>query len=343
METKYYNYYAKNYLETEMVKEVVEYNKIYIFAYEVITTGKYPFLRILLTRDIINALTLPTINIYKKMTSQELINYSKVNLFGLLMQTDFEIFKTNIEFNGFTEFNNNLYLFMDITKCKMNINDIFSTNNLWMTLIDEIVNHKHLCNIDIDNEIIELLTLNEEFCFLLDENNEFYEIPQVSYVGKPENKLNFTYVFGETKGTKNDLFGAFYYFTDYFQAYNYAKQIQNDENNKRSGIVRFAIFVGHTCYFENNIKDDIDESEIKQQRLKDNNLDQNIERLTIRISDHDGKWSDKGFDSAYLGSVELDNGQIYKKTILAIKEYEQQIPLSYHFIQTKNANNYSIL
>ncbi len=35
--------------------------------------------------------------------------------------------------------------------------------------------------------------------------------------------------------------------------------------------------------------DSIDNSETKKQRLKDTILDQNFERLTMRISDYDGK------------------------------------------------------
>ena len=57
-----------------------------------------------------------------------------------------------------------------------------------------------------------------------------------------------------------------------------------------------------------------------------------MEVMTTRISDHDGKWAEK-YDSVFLGKTELDNGQYLKKTqIYVLKEYEQQIPLSYHFI-----------
>ena len=62
----------------------------------------------------------------------------------------------------------------------------------------------------------------------------------------------------------------------------------------------------------------------------------------MRISDHDGKWAET-YDSSYLSNVELDNGVIFNKTILVLKEYEQQIPLSYHFISNKEENFYSIL
>ena len=63
--------------------------------------------------------------------------------------------------------------------------------------------------------------------------------------------------------------------------------------------------------------------------------DRNMEILTMRISDHDGKWADN-YDSVFLSKTELDNGAYLKNTpIMVLKEYEQQIPLSYHLIDKK--------
>ena len=101
---------------------------------------------------------------------------------------------------------------------------------------------------------------------------------------------------------------------------------------KNGGIVRFALFLNKMKFIENFPNDDIDESGIKQERLNDPNLDVNYERLTMRISDHDGNWTNI-YNSVYLGRTELDNGEILKDTpIIVLKNYEQQCPLSYHFI-----------
>ena len=176
----------------------------------------------------------------------------------------------------------------------------------------------------------ELFINNEKFCFVVDENENSYEIPIVSYVGKPENKLNFTYVFGELANNKNGILGPYCYFTNYYNAF---------KSENADGIVRFAIFTGVVKYIENSLDDPIDESDIKQQRLIDPSLDQNMERLTMRISDHDGKWA-KQFDSAYLGPIELDNGtQMPNTPVLAIKEHDQAIPLSYHYIDKQTLKN----
>ena len=96
--------------------------------------------------------------------------------------------------------------------------------------------------------------------------------------------------------------------------------------------MRFALFLGRMKVVENLPNDEIDISEIKKERINDVSLDKNIELLTMRISDHDGKWSNF-YDSVFLGKIELDNGEHLKNTpIYVLKDYEQQIPLSYHFI-----------
>ena len=64
----------------------------------------------------------------------------------------------------------------------------------------------------------------------------------------------------------------------------------------------------------------------------------------MRITDYDGKWAEE-YDSCYLGHIELDNGEYLKGTpILAVKEYNQQIPLSYHYNKKiAKKNEYAIV
>jgi hypothetical protein len=192
----------------------------------------------------------------------------------------------------------------------------------------------------VDGKVTHFFTLNEDFCFLLDENERSYEIPIVGYVGKPESKLNFTYTFGQIMDNKTGILGPFYYFTNYFNAFEDAVKF----NDSKQGLVRFALFLGNTKYIENQLNDNIDDSEIMSQRLEDDTLDQTQERLTMRITDYDGKWAEN-YDSCYLGHIELDNGEYLKNTpIIVVIEYNQQIPLSYHYNKkTLVENEYSIV
>lgn len=342
----YYNFKAKGSLLLDLPRESMYYDNVYISAYTVTTDGENPFLRYLLTNSKIDPkLKFPRVPLFSNLNTPDLINYTQVCLFGLLMLEEYELFSAAVHFDGFFETNNNLYMFFDITKLNLRIDDIYKNNHLWLTLVDEIVNRKCICDIKIDYSLINFFLNNEKFCFLLDENGESFEIPVVCYTGKPANKLNFTFIFGEPKRDKNSIFGPYYYFTDFNNAIKYGSWTENGEYSE-GGIVRFAVFTGNTRYIENDPNDPNDESDTKYERLQDENLDQNMERLTMRISDHDGNWA-RNYDSVYLGCLELDNGTFIDKPLLVVQKYRQQIPLSYHLVDKKTLNgdlkDYSIL
>jgi hypothetical protein len=192
--------------------------------------------------------------------------------------------------------------------------------------VDEIVNHKHICNIKIDENVTNLFTFNDKLCFLNDENDESYEIPIVAFVSAYKCNASFKSIVGEPAQNKNAILGPYFYFTNFSNAF---------KGDGYDCIVRFALFMGKVKYIENHINDPIDESKVKQTRLQDTSFDQNLERLTMRITDHDGNWA-KTFDSAYLGNIELDNGEYLKDTpVIVLRTYEQQTPLGYHYINMK--------
>ena len=57
----------------------------------------------------------------------------------------------------------------------------------------------------------------------------------------------------------------------------------------------------------------------------------------MRITDYDGKWADN-YDSVYLGNLELDDGTFLNRQSIVVREYQQQIPLSYHYIDKETLN-----
>ena len=330
----FYNYYAKNSLNTNIDKllETSNLDKVYIVAYEVNNNGAYPFLQFLLVKYI--GLTLPFISLNNPLTNNSITNTEellKLATYFLLNEIKFStkksIFDTEIIFDGFYEYNNEIYLFVDVTEEKLNLHDIYSDSSIRFALVDEILNQKNVCNIDVHKHVTDFFNSNYQFSILKDEKNEPYEVPVVSFIGKPENNLNFTYIFGEIKQNKNAILGPYYYFTDFTNAF----KENMHENDTKYGVVRFAVFMKNIKYIENRQDDDIDASETKKMRLQDETLDLNYERLTMRISDYDGLWA-QNYDSCYLGHIELDNGEYLKNTpIIVVKEYNQQVPLSYHY------------
>jgi len=373
---KYYKYKGLQFLKDIFDKHINLYDNIHICAYDVNSDGKYPFQRFLLINTEQNKLlNFPTVttNKLKKQSSNinsninsntytdDFINFAKVSLFALfkVYLHDFAEFNYGLSFNGFYEYENNLYLFFDVTNCNIKISDIYRANTLWFVTIEEIMNIKYCCHMPIAEIVTDFFMQNNSFCFLLDQNNNHYEVPIVGYVGKPENKLQFTFIFGETRDYSNGMFGPYYYFTNFHSALKEGliHQISKTGHIKRNmidniidlslidehgyyingGIVRFAIFTGLTKFIENNPLDAIDNSTIKQERLQDKRLDQNFERLTMRISDYDGKWTEN-YDSIILGKIELDNGTYIPDVNIVVKEQCQQIPLSYHYVDKDSLN-----
>lgn len=68
--------------------------------------------------------------------------------------------------------------------------------------MDEIIHKQHICNLQIDDAVTMFFMNNPSFIYLKDEYGLNYEMPIVAYSGQPDNKLNFTYVFGVTKKRK---------------------------------------------------------------------------------------------------------------------------------------------
>ena len=350
MKLNFYNYEEVNKFDKNIDDYLYETKtqNVHFCIYQVDNNHKYPFLKYLLYKnEYSDTLELPYMALHNNMTSENIISFSSLYLFSLFSQNNYDLFSNLIEFKGFYVYNNEVYMFYDLTKYNLKLDNITRKDPLWFCLLNEILNGSKVCNFMIDKKIVDFFIDNFPLCLLKNENNESYELPIVGYVGKNNTLLNFTYIFGETVKDKNAILGPYYYFTDFKNSIRdgawtidnkpetkYDILLTDNENGRyiKGGIVRFALFMDNSKYIENYPNDDIDKSDVKRERLENPLLDQQIERLTMRISDHDGIWGEK-YDSVYLGAIELDNGEKLKNTpLFVIKNYDQQIPLSYHYI-----------
>lgn len=338
-EQKFYNYEALNLL-IDNIDEYLTVNaekitNIKIISYEIKNNSKYPYIKYLLTKKLeTNTLFFPELEIdYLNLDTEKLITLVKLNLFSLLNLNEYDNYDKHAHFKGFYINNEELYIIFDLTNCNIEIENTLRKYTMWFCLIDEIINHTNICNFSIEQSVTDFFNCNIDFCFLKNKNGTNYEVPNIGYVGITQNKINFTHIFGVSKKDNNAILGPYYYFTDYK---NSLKECELINNNNNASIVRFALFLGKIKVIENSINDEMDKSDTKKERLLDSNLDSTLEELTIRISDHDGKWREN-YDSVYLGEVKLDNDEYLKNTpIIVIKEYDQQVPLSCHYIN----NNY---
>jgi hypothetical protein len=305
-----------------------EIKNFYICGYKINNNELYPFLNFLFKNDQDNnMLSFPCVKM--EGSYQTIIDKIKKLLYSIFFNIELD---DKYEYNGYYYYENNIYLFFDFTNCKICVNNTYKKSVIWSALVDEIINIKHTCNIQFDSKIYDFFTKNIDFVFLKDKNNKNYEIPSVVYVGREKSKLNFTYIFGVQKQEHNSMFGHYYYFTNFKNA---IKQIGCSNDNK-SGIVKFALFTGLTKVILNNVKDSVDESFFKKYLI--HNLNNLFDNLTLRITDYDGKWANN-YDSLYIGELELDNGEkLNDVPIYIVKKYEQQISLSYHFIDPNKDN-----
>lgn len=311
----------------------VNFEHVYACVFNTNNNEKYPYLQYLLFNDTdgqLNFLKVPSSNNQEGM----FVMYSMFYLTGKCSMD-------NIEFKGYYSQNNTLYLFFDASKTTSNIDDIYLKSPYRWALIDEIINDKKVCNITVNSNVVNLLLLNQDMFYLYNEKNEPYQIPMVAYVGKPtEKKIEFTSIFGENPQDKSAILGPYYYFTNFHNAFRkggWSNVVKGTTNNNekcvQGGIVRFALFLNKTKIIENTLEDT---SLTKQMRLNDPLLDKNNEMKTAKIADHDGEWTTQ-YDSVIIGDVFsniVDDVPMY-----IIKEYDQQIVLSYHYIDKKSLGN----
>jgi hypothetical protein len=353
IEEKKYNYNI-NHLLNEDIDNILEsnkYNKIYLCCYEVNNKKSLvaPFLQYYLINDVLNEkLKFPDLNLLNiNLDTDNLVECAKGMLF-LLFNNNYSL-NENIEYNGGMYYNENIYLFFDLSKCKIQIDFLFKSSKIWPCLMDEIVNQSNVCNINVCDNVTNFFVNNSDLVFLYDDEDNIYETPTVCYNGKNWNRLKYTHTFGVSKSDNKSILGPYYYFTNFN---NSVEQCDYSEKYDKMGVIRFAIFTGVMKIITNWESNLTDESSTKKEMLIDPKLENKYQALTSRISDHDGKWTEK-YDSAYIGSIiELDDGTKLKENCLTVvKNYEQQLPLTCQYIDKNsvllalknNIKQYSIM
>jgi hypothetical protein len=329
VEPNYYDYKAVNNLDKN-IDHLLSNNQIlsiHILAFEVNNEAKNPFLKYFLHKnESTEVLDFLTLYFSEEFTNTNLIElHSKIYLYTFLNLTNFNNFLETINYKGCYIENNKLYIFYDLTNCKIQLNDIYKDSKIWVCLLDELVNENKVCDFNVSPSVADFFVNNFEFCFLYNKNNEMYNLPIAGYVAKEDRLLNFTYVFGVSKSNANEAFGSYYYFTNYDNVLNHLNLLRDREKeklNKKVGIVRFALFLENANFIDNY--------------PTGNDLETLNRQNTSNINNYDNLWENK-YDSIFLGNIELNDGKILNDVpLIVLKNYEQQSPLSYHYINKSN-------
>jgi len=246
-------------------------NEIYLCGYTINNKNILPFNQFLLFKTPENTLVLPKFTVPRK---------SPANILDLATEYISQILNTkDYTYKGYNKYNDCVYLYFDFTKSNLNINTICREKcSIWYTLVDELLNVKHVSGLPIDSVVTDYFNHHLELLFLKDSNNKSYEIPMIAYASVNKQMLTYTHAFG-VKKTHHSLLGTHYYFTNY----------ENSLTQHADGLCRFALFT---------------------------------QRMWVIV--------DNSFDYNDTWSNTVDSVQYVSGQIIAVKNHNQQIPLSYH-------------
>ena len=232
----------------------------------------------------------------------------------------------DLKIEGFIERNNTIYLFYNYSTINNSIvKRVFyktKEDSLWWCLIDEICNHKKVLNFSIHPSVYTIFYKNPALIYLKQDDKRL-DIPVVGYYGNYSKFLPVVAALGQKAaitiegGFENSFFfgsfrkgiryGAWSPF--YEEKTLFGEKITDiDGLYTKGGIIRFALFMGKTKV------------------LLDEPYDQISNYITGRKA-----WKDK-YQSVFMASTEFDNITINVLPEYILKNFEQQVPLSYHEI-----------
>jgi len=325
----FFKYSALDFL---MKDEIPLFENINICAFHVNQTAKHPFLQFLFNKYppglLDDTLCLPSFTCGKQNSVLDECFIKLDELIGSYRSDE----NYNYNYKGYLVENNELYLFFDLSDLYVQVQELYRRETAWFVLADEIINYESVCNFKIYSGSCNFFKKNKEFYKLYDENDDLIEMPIVCYSGVEEKKLKFTGIFGIGKSDNDRIVGPYYYFTSYSKSIKQCSLLTSENG----GIVRFALFLGKLKVPLNYPSEKNDESEYKKQVIEDADKDaEDFQKNTLKISDYDGNWTEE-YDSVYVGKLELLNGKILEDApYWVVKEYEQQMPLSYHYIDKR--------
>ena len=214
----------KSDLENYMDTYGYETGTINLCIYQINVSGKTPFIQYILQKynsqhkKQPDTIKFPTFNYIRGM---DIMTYCQS-----ILDMTFICYSENMTaenkgeyvYKGFTNNNNQFQLFFDCSLYNIDVHKLYRENDLYLTLMDEIVNHQSICNFKIDEEVVDFFMNHPNFVYLVDADEYYIETPIVAYAGCNYNQVEFSSIFGISTSKPESLMGPYYYFTDYQNA-----------------------------------------------------------------------------------------------------------------------------
>jgi len=331
-------------LEKKLPSKV--YANIRVCMYKIITDEMYPFIMFLLYKSANNEMNF--VKVEENVTGDELIAHV-LNLFRKIF-SDWE--DVAIEYKGFVPDavdDDTLTLVLKYsTSSKEPLQQGHYTASWWWLLPAEIINNQKVLNFPISIAVKNILLNHNKLFLLYDTAGKTYETPEVGYYGNYYKKIASVASLGLSRQGIYSSFGPYYYFSTYKHAMRNAfwnpsfkpmkvleEYITVDERGRytKGGIVKFALFAGHTKMLIGRTSDKPDASSISTELSEKNEF----VKMMLKLRDSDGHWATE-YNSIRIGSHDITLQEkpsvIHTDPMIALKEYEQQVPLEYYYVDT---------
>ena len=332
------NEYLYN-IENHLIYDLATYLKINeipkrinILPYQINKSGLKPFVQYFLMKCPDNKLSFIS---YEGLKTYKEVQNKCMKILEVLFLSYMKI--SYGDYKGFKVIDDEIYIFYDCSRSQIGLHCLKETNEVWLTLMHEIINTGMVCNYEISEKVKNLFIYNEDLIYLKNSNNIKCELPVVVYYDSYDKQIEFTSIFGVSRC--RDMLEGFAGLYFYFYSYNtIIERLKREQDKKRKGIIRIALFLGNMKVPMNLEEDEPDKSQhTRDLLLKDSTTtteEYKIVRSMLKISDRDGLWT-QNYDSVYCGKIKMTDAE-NKETDMQIwvaKEYEQQMPLTYHIMK----------
>jgi hypothetical protein len=310
---------------------------IHVCGYQISKLNNYPYLEFLMnvdhTKQNTPTLCFPQFRYSSFSSSDFVVTQSSIYLKQICL---FEHKLIDIEYDGYTHDNNNIYLFFNITGLDMVGSKKCKKDDIWLVTVEEIEHQGTVCDYKIQESLTVFFRNNNKLLELRDIEGIFYETPSVVYSHCPASKLDFVTMFGVSPSSNEAMFGRYYYFTDYKNAVRNAYWVKGKRNDEKCAILRCLILLGKLNVKMNYPNDPVDTSLITQEMLQTASESKHEEyqkiKMLMRVSERDGIWT-KEYDSIFVGNIELDDGSLFEDYPLwVVKEYEHHMVYTSHTV-----------
>lgn len=353
---KYKNAYTNHFVDAlPQTIPKKQYKTIHVCTYKINSQELFPFIMFLLSKDATNTLEFPDLSGY---TAPDLKQHVLTEFRQIFADVE-----AKIEYKGFIEDEktDGIILVLEYKEKNENKNENENlsksnqplvekgtyTKDWWWVLAAEIINNQAVLNFPIHPLTTTFLVKHHALGLLYDKEGNVYETPEIGYYGNYYKKIAAVASLGLSRESPYASFGPFYYFSNYTHAMrnafwsNQAKPIKineeyitvDDEGRyKKGGLVRFALFPGKTQMLLGRPTDKADDSRISQELAAKSPF----VKAMLKLRDNGAKWIAQ-YNSIRIGQHQINTTEgktITTNPLIALRDYEQQVPLEYYFVDT---------